>query len=68
MTGLVITTTTYVKYKLTPNEDIARKRIQILSQKVFAVSRCQVSYLAKFVKYINDTEEVFNRWIKSNMM
>ena len=30
--------------------------------------RWQVSYLAKIVKYINDKEQIFSRWIKSELL
>ena len=65
MPGLVINTTTYVKYKITPLEDIASKVNQILSEKVFPVFKCQMSYLAKFGK---NGKEMFKRWIKSIMI
>ena len=53
---------------MTPNEEIASKTNQILSQKVFPLFKCQVCYSAKSVEHINDIEDVFSRWIKSNMM
>ena len=65
MTGLLGNTTTYVKYKFIPNQNI--QLYQILSQNV-PIFKCQVRYLVKFVKYINGKEEVFSRWMKTKLM
>ena len=41
---------------------------ELLSKNYFPRYKCQLSYLAKFSKVVNGEEEVFKRWIKSDLI
>ena len=64
--GCVFNEKTYIKYKFEHN--IEQNIQQILSQNLFPRYKYQVSYQAKFSKYTNGEEQLFFKWIKSDML
>ena len=46
-TGLAANAATYIKYNFCPGEYIQEQVNQTLSQKLFPIFKCQVSYVAK---------------------
>ena len=59
---------TYIKLKINPTENLEHKINELLSKNYFPQYKYQLSYLAKFSKIVNGEEEVFKRWIKSDLI
>ena len=59
---------TYIKLKVKPTENLEHNINELLSKKYFPRYKYQLSYLAKFSKIVNGEEEVFKRWIKSDLI
>ena len=54
--------------KVNPTENLEHNIKELLSKNCFPRYKYQLSYLAKFSKTVNGEEEVFKRWIKSDLM
>ena len=59
---------TYNKLKVNPTENLEHNINELLSKNYFPRYKDQLSYLAKFSKIVNGKEEVFKRWIKSDLI
>ena len=71
---------TYTKLKINPDENLEHNINELLSKRYFPRFKYQLSYLAKFSKIVtqstqsafgafgNGEEEVFKRWIKSDLI
>ena len=58
---------TYIKLKINPTENLENRINELISKRYFPRFKYQLSYLAKFSKIVNGEEEVFKRWIKSDL-
>ena len=58
---------TYVKLKVNPTENLEYRRNELISKRYFPRYKYQISYLARFSKFSNGEEEVFKRWVKSDL-
>ena len=57
-----------MKLKINPTENLELNINELLSKNYFPRYKYQLSYLAKFSKIVNGEEEVFKRWIKSDLI
>ena len=64
---IIMNQNTYIKLKINPTSNLEDHINELLSKNYFSRYKYQVSYLAKFSKIVNGEEEVFNRWIKSDL-
>ena len=64
---IVMNENTYIKLKVNPTENLEHNIKELLSKNYFPRYKYQLSYLAKFSKIVNGEEEVFKRWIKSDL-
>ena len=58
---------TYIKLKVNPSENLEHDIIELISKRYFPQFKYQLSHLAKFSKIVNGEEEVFKRWVKSDL-
>ena len=65
---IIMNENTYIKLKVNPTENLEHNINDLLSKNCFPRFKYQLSYLAKFSKIINGEEEVFKRWIKSDLI
>ena len=77
---IIMNERTYIKLKINPDENLERNINELLSKSYFPRFKYQLSYLAKFSKIViqstqsafgafgNEEEEVFKRWIKSDLI
>ena len=65
---IIMNENTYIKLKVNPTEILEHNINELLSKNYFPRFKYQLSYLAKFSKIINGEEEVFKRWIKSDLI
>ena len=65
---IIMNENTYIKLKINPTENLEQRIIELLSKNYFPRFKYQLSYLAKFSKIINGEEEVFKKWIKSDLI
>ena len=65
---IIMNENTYIKLKVNPTENLEHNINDLLSKNYFPRFKYQLSYLAKFIKHINGEEEVFIRWIKSDLI
>ena len=65
---IIMNENTYIKLKINPTENLEHRINELLSKNYFPRFKYQLSYLAKFSKIINGEEEVFKRWIKSDLI
>ena len=65
---IIMNENTYIKLKVNPTENLEHNINELLSKNYFPRFKYQLSYLAKFSKIINGEEEVFKRWIKSDLI
>ena len=65
---IIMNENTYIKLKINPTENLEHNIKELLSKNYFPRYKYQLSYLAKFSKIVNGEEEVFKRWIKSDLM
>ena len=65
---IIMNENTYIKLKVNPTENLEHNIKELLSKNYFPRYKYQLSYLAKFSKIVNGEEEVFKRWIKSDLM
>ena len=64
---IIMNENTYIKLKINPTSNLEDHIKELLSKKYFPRYKYQLSYLAKFSKIVNGEEEVFKRWIKSDL-
>ena len=65
---IIINENTYIKLKVNPTENLEHNINDLLSKNYFPRYKYQLRYLAKFSKIVNGEEEVFKRWIKSDLI
>ena len=65
---IIMNENTYIKLKINPTENLEHRINELLSENYFPRYKYNLSYLAKFSKIINGEEEVFKRWIKSDLI
>ena len=65
---LIMNENTNIKLKVNPTENLEHNINDLLSKNYFPRFKYQLSYLAKFSKLVNGEEEVFKRWIKSDLI
>ena len=65
---VIVNENTYIKLKINPDENLEHKINELLSKSYFPRYKYQISYLAKFSKIVNGEEEIFKRWIKSDLI
>ena len=66
--NIIMNENTYIKLKVNPTENLEHNINELLSKNYFPRYKYQLSYLAKFSKIVNGEEEVFKRWIKSDLI
>ena len=66
--NIIVNENTYIKLKINPTENLENRIKELISKRYFPRFKYQLSYLAKFSKIINGEEEVFKRWIKSDLI
>ena len=64
----IINENTYIKLKINPTENLEHRINELISKRYFPRFKYQLSYLAKFSNIVNGEEEVFKRWIKSDLI
>ena len=64
---LIVNERTYIKPKINPTENLEEQIKNLLRTNFFPRYKFQLSYLAKFSKIVNGEEEVFKRWVKSDL-
>ena len=64
---IIMNENTYIKLKTNPTSNLEDHINELLSKNYFPRYKYQLSYLAKFSKIVNGEEEVFKRWIKSDL-
>ena len=64
---IIMNERTYIKPKINPDENLEHNINELLSKSYFPRFKYQLSYLAKFSKIVNGEEEVFRRWVKSEI-
>ena len=65
---IIMNENTYIKLKVNPTENLEHRINELLSKNYFPRFKYQLSYLSKYSKIINGEEEVFKRWIKSDLI
>ena len=65
---IIMNENTYIKLKVNTTENLEHRINELLSKNYFPRFKYQLSYLAKFSKIVNEEEEVYKRWIKSDLM
>ena len=65
---IIMNENTYIKLKVNPTENLEHRINELLSKNYFPRSKYQLGYLAKVSKIINGEEEVFKRWINSDLI
>ena len=65
---IIMNENTYIKLKVNPTENLEHNINDLISKNYFPRYKYQLSYLAKFSKIVNGEEEVFKRWIKSDLI
>ena len=65
---IIMNENTYIKLKINPTSNLEDHINEILNKNYFPRYKYQLSYLAKFSKIVNGEEEIFKRWIKSDLL
>ena len=65
---IIVNQKLYIKLKVNPTENLEHNIDELLSKNYFPRYKYQLSYLAKFSKIVKGEEEVFKRWIKSDLI
>ena len=65
---IIMNENTYIKLEISPTSNLEDHINELLSKNYFPRYKYQLSYLAKFSKIVNGEEEVFIKWIKSDLM
>ena len=63
---IIVNEKTYIKLRVNPTNDLEEQIYDLLNKNYFPRYKFQLSYLAKFSKYINGEEAVFHKWVKSD--
>ena len=63
---IIVNEKTYIKLRVNPTNHLEEQINDLLNKNYFPRYKFQLSYLAKFSKYINGEEAVFHKWIKSD--
>ena len=69
---VIVNEKTYIKLRVNPTGEATRTQNlelhinELLDKNYFSRYKFQLSYLAKFSKYINGEEVVFHKWVKSD--
>ena len=66
--NIIMSENTYIKLKVNPTENLEHDINELLSKNYFPRYKYQLSYLAKFSKMVKGEEDVFKRWIKSDLL
>ena len=66
--NIIVNENTYIKLKINPTKNLENRINELISKRYFPRFKYQLSYLAKFSKTVNGEEEVFKRWIKSDLI
>ena len=70
---VIVNEKTYIKLRVNPTgeatrtQDLEHHLNELLDKNYFSRYKYQLSYLAKFSKYINGEEVVFHKWVKSDL-
>ena len=59
---------TYIKLEVNPTENLEYRIDDLISKRYFPRFKYQISYLARFTKIVNGEEQVFKRWVQSDLM
>ena len=62
---VIVDEKTYIKLNVNPTETLEQHINELLNRNYFSRYKYQLSYLAKFSKYINGEENIFHKWVKS---
>ena len=65
---IIMNKNTYIKLKINPTSNLEDHINEILNKSYFPRYKYQLSYLAKLSKIVNGEEEIFKRWITSDLM
>ena len=65
--GIIMNERTYNKLKINPTENLEEQNNNLIRNNFFPRYKFQLSCLAKFSKIVNGEEEVFKRWVKSDL-
>ena len=65
---IIVNQKLYMKLKINPTENLEHNINELLSKNYFPRYKYHLSYLAKSSKIVNGEEEVFKRWIKSDLL
>ena len=65
---IIMKENTYIKLIINPTSNLEDHINELLNKNYFPRYKYQLSYLAKFSKIVNGEEEIFKRWIKSDLM
>ena len=63
---IIVNEKTYIKMRVNPTNHLEEQSNDLLNKNYFPRYKLQLSYLAKFSKYINGEEVVFHEWVKSD--
>ena len=63
---IIVNEKTYIKLRVNPTNHLEEQINDLLKTSFFPRYKFQLSYLAKFSKYINGEEIVFHKWVKSD--
>ena len=63
---IIVNEKTYIKLRISPTNHLDEQINDLLNKNYFPRYKFQLSYLAKFSKYINGEEIVFHKWVKSD--
>ena len=63
---IIVNEKTYIKLRVNPTNHLEEQINDLLNKSYFPRYKFQLSYLAKFSKYINGEEAVFHKWVKSD--
>ena len=58
---------TYIKLRVNSTENLEHHINELLDKNYFPRYKYQLSYLAKFSKIVNGEENVFHKWVKSDL-
>ena len=66
--NVIVKENTYIKLKVNPTENLEYRIDELKSKRYFPRFKYQISYLARFTKIVNGEEQVFKRWVQSDLM
>ena len=65
---IIVNEKTYIKLRVNPTNHLEEQINDLLNKNYFPRYKFQLSYLAKFSKYINGEEAVFHKWVESDFI